>query len=140
MTATIQAFDRHIKIADVNCNYILACALLDTQCHTGNWISTHTVERSGRQHEISHDYEPPNLIDAGGHEVVACGIISLQWKWSPRGTRIHECKFFVWQSPSVDVIFGVDYIVSEGLITINERNMLVMLAHNKAPTSGTPTQ
>ncbi|CAL8579243.1 hypothetical protein XPA_004993 [Xanthoria parietina] len=48
---------------------------------------------------------------------------------------MHECKFFVWQSPSVDVIFGVDYIVSEGLITINERNMLVMLAHNKAPTS-----
>ena len=98
------------------------------------------MERLGRQDEISHNYKSPNLTDAGDHEVVDCGIISLQWKWSPRGTRMHECKFFVFQSPDTDVIIGEDYIRSKKLLTINERKMLVMLAHNKAPTSGTPNQ
>ena len=140
LTATIQPFDRIIAILDINCKPVRACALLDTQCQTGNWISARLVEQLGRQDEISHDYEPPYLTDAGDHEVVDCGIISLQWKWSPRGTRMHECEFFVLQSPGVDVIIGEDYIVSEGLLTINERKMLVMLRHNKAPTSGTPTQ
>lgn len=84
------------------------------------------MERLGRLHEISHDYEPPNLTDAGGHEVVAYGIILLQWKWIPHGTQIHECKFFVLGSPNVDVVFGVDYIMSEGLFSINEWAMQVI--------------
>lgn len=140
MTATIQPFNRDIAIADVNCVPILACALLDTQCQKGNWISARLVERLGRQDEISHDYKSPNLTDAGGHKVVDCGIISLQWKWSPRGHRMHEDKFFVMQSPGVDVLFGEEYIVSEGLLIINEQKMLPMISHNKATTSGTPYQ
>ena len=96
------------------------------------------MERLGRQDEISHDCEPPYLKDAGGHEVVASGIISLEWKWALRGTRFHEDKFFVFEIENLDVLFGAEFILSRDLLTVNERNMLVMIAHNKAPTSGTP--
>lgn len=133
-------FTRDIQIVGADREYIFALALLDTGCQTGNWISRRLVERLRWQRKISQDYAPPNLTDAGGHPVVACGIISLQWKWSPQGTRVHDCKFFIFrESPYLDVVFGVDYIVSEGLLTINEKAMLTMTAHNKA-TSGTPYQ
>lgn len=98
------------------------------------------MERLGRQDEISHDYERPDLKDAGGHAVVAHGIISLEWKWLLHGIRWHECKFFVMEPEYLDVLFGAEYIVSEGLVTVNECAMTPMIAHNKAPTSGTPTQ
>lgn len=139
LTAATQ-FVRNIQIANADREYILALALLDTGCQTGNWISRRLVEQLRWQHKISQDYEPPNLTDASGHAVVACGIISLQWKWSPQGTRVHNCEFFIFrESPHLDVVFGGDYIVSEELLTINEKAMITMTAHNKA-TSGTPYQ
>ncbi|KAL8850725.1 MAG: hypothetical protein Q9221_004373 [Calogaya cf. arnoldii] len=129
-------FNRDIQIADHKCKYILASALLDTQCQRGNWISKRLVERLGRQHEISQDYNPPDVLDANGHPVVACGIISLQWKWSPRGTRVHECSFLVFpESDHLDVIFGAEYLWSKGLVFVNESAMTPMTAHNKATTA-----
>ncbi|KAL8653798.1 MAG: hypothetical protein Q9226_003698 [Calogaya cf. arnoldii] len=128
-----EPFNRDIRIANVNYQYILASALLDTQCHIGNWISRRLVKRLGREHKVSKDYEPPNLTDAGGNDVVACGIIRLHWKWSPHGTRVHECDFLVFPgTPNLDVVFGVDYILSEGLVTVNEKAMYPMTAHQKA--------
>ncbi|KAL8852747.1 MAG: hypothetical protein Q9221_002377 [Calogaya cf. arnoldii] len=128
-----EPFNRDIRIANVRHNYKLASALLDTQCHTGNWISSRLVKRLGREHKVSQDYEPPNLTDASGNDVVACGIIRLHWKWSPHGTRVHECDFFVFPgTPNLDVVFGVDYILSEGLVTVNEKAMYPMTAHQKA--------
>ena len=132
-----------IKIADVHDNYKLAVATLDTGCHVGNWISRKLVKRLGWQdkNKVSQDYEPPGLTDAGGHKVVACGSITLQWKWSPQGSVVNEDDFFIFQeSPGVDVVFGAELLVSRDLVSVNERNMLVMIAHNKAPTSGTPPQ
>ncbi|KAI4260322.1 MAG: hypothetical protein L6R42_004104 [Xanthoria sp. 1 TBL-2021] len=125
-----------IQIADVNSKYILAVASLDTACHAGNWISRHLVERLGRQREVSQDYDPPNLTDAGGHEVVACGIITLQWKWSPQGTRVHVDDFYIFrESPDLDVVFGMHFILSEGLLTLNEKVMIPMTAHNRATSA-----
>ena len=138
LTATTQVFNRDIQIANHKCKYILASALLDTQCQRGNWISRRLVERLGRQHEISQDYNPPDVLDANGHPVVACGIISLQWKWSPRGTRVHECSFLVFsESDHLDVIFGAEYLESKGLVFVNESAMTPMTAHNKT-TTGKP--
>ncbi|KAL8869064.1 MAG: hypothetical protein Q9198_007987, partial [Flavoplaca austrocitrina] len=133
LTAISRQFNRDIQIADVDCNYILASALLDTQCQDGNWISLRLVQRLRMQDRISLEFESPALTDAGGRAIVACGIISLQWKWSPIGTRVHECKFFVFPgSRHLDVIFGVHYILAAGLITVNEGAMTPMTAHNRA--------
>ncbi|KAL8980411.1 MAG: hypothetical protein Q9205_004497 [Flavoplaca limonia] len=133
LTAISRQFNRDIQIADVDCNYILASALLDTQCQDGNWISLRLVQRLRMQDRISLEFESPALTDAGGRAIVACGIISLQWKWSPIGTRVHECQFFVFPgSRHLDVIFGVHYILAAGLITVNEGPMTPMTAHNKA--------
>ncbi|KAI4222299.1 MAG: hypothetical protein L6R36_006245 [Xanthoria steineri] len=134
-TSTAKKFQYDIKAIDVHDKYKFAVAILDTGCHTGNWISRRLVERLGRQDEISHDYERPDLKDAGGHAVVAHGIISLEWKWLLHGIRWHECKFFVMEPEYLDVLFGAEYIVSEGLVTVNECAMTPMIAHNKAPTS-----
>ncbi|KAI4265011.1 MAG: hypothetical protein L6R38_009711 [Xanthoria sp. 2 TBL-2021] len=136
ISSATAVFNRDIQIADHKCKYILASALLDTQCQRGNWISKRLVERLGRQHEISQDYNPPDVLDANGHPVVACGIISLQWKWSPRGTRVHECSFLVFpESDHLDVIFGAEYLWSRGLVSVNESAMTPMTAHNKATTA-----
>ena len=132
-------FIRDIQIADVDCNYILASALLDTQCHDGNWISLRLVQRLRMQDRISQEFESPALTDAGGRAIEACGIISLQWKWSPTGIRVHECNFFVFPgSRHLDVIFGVHYILDAELITVNEGAMTPMTAHNKATPGRVP--
>lgn len=132
-----------IKVADVHDNYKLAVAILDTGCHAGNWISRNLVERLGWQdkNKVSQDYKPPDLTDAGGHKVVACGSITLQWKWSPQGSEVIEDDFFIFQeSPHVDVVLGAEFLVSRNLVTVNKQLMIPMIAHNKASTSGTPTQ
>ncbi|KAL9628052.1 MAG: hypothetical protein Q9204_006146 [Flavoplaca sp. TL-2023a] len=128
-----EQFNRDILIADVDFNYILASALLDTQCQDGNWISLRLVKRLGMQAKISQEFESPALTDAGGRPIVACGIIPLQWKWRSKGIRVHECNFFVFpESDHLDVIFGVDYILAAKLITVNDGAMTPMTAHNKA--------
>jgi hypothetical protein len=111
---------------------MLAAALLDTQCHTGNWISRRLVERLGKLPELHQDFVPPELKDASGKYVEVSGEVTLDWKWSPKGTRVHQCKFFVFpRSEHLDVIFGVEYIVAEGLITIEEGVMVPLTAHKK---------
>ncbi|KAL9032838.1 MAG: hypothetical protein Q9180_006281 [Flavoplaca navasiana] len=128
-----QQFIRDIQIVDVDCNYVLASALLDTQCQDGNWISRRLVQRLRMEDQISQEFESPALTDAGGHPILACGIIHLQWKLRSRGIRVHECDFFVFpESRHLDVIFGVNYILDAGLITINEGAMTPMTAHHKA--------
>ncbi|KAI4236757.1 MAG: hypothetical protein LQ349_002365, partial [Xanthoria aureola] len=131
-----QKFEHGIKVADVHDNFKLAVAILDTGCHAGNWISRDLVERLGWQDKISQDYESPNLTDAGGHKVVACGSITLQWKWSPQGLVVYENDFYIFQeSPNLDVVFGADFLDSKGLVSVNKQLMMPMIAHNKAPTS-----
>jgi hypothetical protein len=94
------------------------------------------VQRLGKEPAISLDFVSPGLSDANGHDVVPCGVIDLHWKWH-RGTRIHECRFYVFStSDHLDVLFGVEYIVKEGLITVNESAMAPLTEHKKL-TKGT---
>ena len=109
-----------------------ATALLDTQCQIGNWISRRLVERLGMLLSISTDFEPPEVVDANGQPVGACGIISLNWKWHPRGVRNNECQFYVFSDSNyLDVLFGVDYIVSENLLLVNESAIIPLIEHKK---------
>ena len=111
-----------------------ATALLDTQCQSGNWISRRLVEQLGKESSISPNFKGMDLRDVNGRDVVPSGVINLHWKWHPRGTRTHQCIFYVFsttESDHLDVLFGVEYIVKEGLITVNESVMAPLTQHKK---------
>ena len=118
---------------------MLAAALLDTQCQNGNWISKRLVERLGRSNEISEVKEKPHVQDASGREMVVCGTITLPWKWSNKATRWHEGHFFVMASSDhLDVLFGVEYIVSENLVSFNSSSITPLTEHKKLKPGESP--
>lgn len=128
----IQKFNRGIKLLDAAEEWVHVTALLDTQCQVGNWISKRLVQRLGMASLVSTSFEPPNIVDASGRPVSACGVINLNWTWYPGGTRNHECQFYVLANADhLDVIFGVEYIVSENLLQVNESAILPLLEHKK---------
>ena len=129
-------FNRDIKIMGSDDEWVLATALLDTQCHTGNWISKRLVQRLGKLSSISFDFVPPHIVDASGRLVLACGVIDLRWRWHPHGCRFHECQFYILPDSShLDILFGVQYIVSENLVFVNESAMVPLVQHKKAKKS-----
>jgi len=127
-------FNRGIKLLAENESWVHATALLDTQCQVGNWISNRLVERLGKTHLISTPPYLPQVCEASGRLIQARGIIHLTWKWhDPRGLRNHDCQFYVFpESPHLDVVFGVKYIVAEGLIRFNESAILPLVEHKPA--------
>jgi len=81
---------------------------------------------------VTTDFEPPEVIDANGRPVHACGVVDLTWQWHPRGTRIYECPFYVLpDSEYLDVLFGVDSIVSMNLIQANPSAIVTLVEHKK---------
>ena len=134
---TYKDFNRDIRIVNADFEYVLAAALLDTACQSGNWISLRLVERLGKQNAILQKYEPPSVQDANGQEMPACGVVTLQWKWSNYGTRVYDGEFFVMPgSQHLDVVFGVEYIVREGLIYFNGGSIAPLTAHKKLKPGG----
>ncbi|KAH8884090.1 hypothetical protein GQ53DRAFT_846441 [Thozetella sp. PMI_491] len=125
-------FNRDIKILAADGSWALATALLDTQCQVGNWISWRLVQRLGKLSQISTNFTPPQLVEASGRPIRACGVIKLNWKWQPRGTRTHECQFYVFPgSMHLDVLFGVDFILSENLLRVDESVIVPLVEHKK---------
>jgi hypothetical protein len=117
-------------------NFSLATALLDTQCQRGNWVSLRLVKRLGKASSISPDFTAPGIGDASGHSITAIGIIELDWKRHPRGNRVHTGKFYVFPaSDQFDVLFGVQYIVQEKLLLVNDDAMAPLLEHKKLNNS-----
>ncbi|KAI0529929.1 hypothetical protein GGR58DRAFT_495201 [Xylaria digitata] len=132
-TANLMSFNRDIKILSAANEWILASALLDTQCQVGNWISRRLVERLGKLSSISTEFIPPEVVEASGGPVSACGVIDLDWKWHPQATRNHVCQFYVFPfSSHLDVLFGVEYIVSERLLRVNELALAPLVKHKKS--------
>jgi len=76
-------FNRDIKILSADEQWVPATALLDTQCQVGNWISKRLVDRLGMVSSISADFTPPELVDASGRSIRACGVIRLHWNGCP---------------------------------------------------------
>ncbi|KAK0716147.1 hypothetical protein B0H67DRAFT_554516 [Lasiosphaeris hirsuta] len=124
-------FNRGIKLLDADESWVYATALLDTQCQIGNWISNRLVERLGMMHLISTPPHLPQACDASGRLIQARGVIDLPWKWhDPRGIRVHECQFYIFpNSTHLDVVFGVEYIVAEDLLRVNESAILPLVEH-----------
>lgn len=92
----------------------LVVALLDTQCQKGNWVSLRLIKRLNLTDQIERDISAPELESGTGHDVEALGAIQLSWKWHPNGTRMYDGQFFVFKnSPHLDVVIGVEYIVRE---------------------------
>lgn len=129
--AHISRFNRRIEFVAAK-NVVYATALLDTQCHRGNWISNRLVQRLGMASLISTSFEPLNMVDASGRPVNASGVIDLNWRWYPNGTRNYESQFYVLpNSDHLDVIFGVEYIEAENLLHVNESAMLPLVEDNR---------
>lgn len=117
----------------------MATALLDTQCHVGNWISHRLVQRLGKISSISTEFVPPKVVEASGRPVTACGVINLDLKWHPQATRNHVCPFYVFpHSDHIDVLFGVEYIASEGLLQVNELALAPLVKHKENKGELTP--
>ena len=93
------------------------------------------MERLGRAGSISHNFVPPNLRDVNGNNVNACGTISLEWLWKPNGNTINDCDFYVFANADIDVIFGVQYIVTNRLVEIPKDVMLPLVEHRKQSLS-----
>jgi len=127
-------FNRGIKLLAENESWVHATALLDTQCQVGNWISNRLVERLGKTHLISTPPHLPQVLDASGRLIRPRGIINLTWKWhDPRGLRNHDCQFYIFpESAHLDMVFGVEYIVAEGLVCVNESAILPLVEHKPA--------
>ena len=119
------------RIADANANSRLARALLDTQCR-GHWISKCLVAWLGKEKKIFQDYAPPSLQDVNGHDVVSCGIIPVEWWWSPDRKWMFDCEFFVFaDSDQFDVLFGVEYFVTNGLLGIPKDVMAHLIEYTR---------
>ncbi|RYC54082.1 hypothetical protein CHU98_g12127 [Xylaria longipes] len=132
-TANMMSFNRDIKILSTTNEWIPATALLDTQCQVGNWISRRLVERLGKLSSISTEFVLPEVVEASGGPVSACGVIDLEWKWHPQATRNHVCQFYVFpRSSHLDVLFGVEYIVSERLLQVNELALAPLVKQKKS--------
>jgi len=94
------------------------------------------VDRLGKGEDISEEFHPPIVRDVSGHEVASCGTISLEWMWGPEGTKVFDCKFFVFtNSDHLDVIFGVEYIIAQGLIDTPRDVIAPLTPHKKQDTS-----
>ena len=132
-----QMFARAIKIMDAQSELIPALALLDTLCQSGDWISKRLVQRLGKQGDIKPEKVLSSIKDANGREVEACGTIKLHWKWCPRGVRIFDTTFNVFSdSRQFDVIFGVEFIFAQNIMSVNEEAMMAPLtAHKKIKPS-----
>jgi hypothetical protein len=122
-----------MKIQDSNGNFKSVVGLLDTQCHRGIWISARLVERLGLSKRIRRANNPPRMISGTGHDVNCVGEITLEWKWHPNGTRIHdEDPFFVFEDGhEFDVIFGRDFIVKNELLKVRRYAFLPLTEHGK---------
>lgn len=103
----------------------------------GNWVSRRLVQRLGKLSSISTEFIPPEVVEASGRPISPCGVIELEWKWHPKGTRNHLCQFYVFapESDYLDVVFGVEYIESERLIQVNELAFLTLVEHKKSKKS-----
>jgi len=56
--------------------------------------------------------------------------------WGPEGTKVFDCKFFVFtNSDHLDVIFGVEYIIAQGLIDTPRDVIAPLTPHKKQDTS-----
>lgn len=79
------------------------------------------------------DLQLPNVVDASGRLVRACGAIDLTWMWHPQGTRANKCRFYVLSESSdhLDVIFGVEFLESQDLVQVNESVMLPLIQDKK---------
>jgi hypothetical protein len=54
-----------------------------------------------------------------GQEVLSLGTIKLSWKWNLR-SRVFDANFHVFKSSEhFDILFGVEYIVAEGMVSFN---------------------
>ncbi|KAI0975150.1 hypothetical protein F4678DRAFT_419465 [Xylaria arbuscula] len=127
-----EMFNRDIKIFSTENQYLFAVALLDTQCCLGNWISDRLVKRLGMESSISPEFDHPVLRDASGQLVTACGVVDLQWKWYPYGTRTHASQFYVLPTGHVDVVIGVEFILSNRLVLTNEGAFLTLVRDKKS--------
>ncbi|KAI3320626.1 hypothetical protein HD806DRAFT_547173 [Xylariaceae sp. AK1471] len=115
--ANLMSFNRDIKILSTANEWILATALLDTQCQVGNWISRRLVERLGKLSSFSTEFVPPEVVEASGGPVSACGVIDLDWKWHPQATRNHVCQFYVFPfSSHLDVLFWLNELALAPLV------------------------
>jgi len=96
------------------------------------------VERLRKSNEILPNVDPPTLCDASGHYITPGGVITLDWNWCPNGIRVHQCDFLVFpESDHLDIIFGVEYIIAENLLTVNESCFLPLTPHEKGNSSKT---
>ncbi|RWA04856.1 hypothetical protein EKO27_g10244 [Xylaria grammica] len=126
-------FNSDIEILSTKNEWEVATALLDTQCWVGDWVSLRLVERLGMLSSISTKFVPPGVVDANGRSVTPCGVVDLKWKWHPQGTRVHVRQFYVLPSSDhLDVVFGAEYIESEGLLRLNEQAFLMLVQHKKS--------
>jgi len=90
------------------------------------------VQRLGKSAQLSTDLAPPDVVEASGRPVIACGIVDLTWQWHPRGTRIYESAFYVLpDSDHIDVLFGVDAIVAMNLVQANQSIIAPLVEHKK---------
>jgi hypothetical protein len=93
------------------------------------------VERLRRQAEILEEDEEkiPSVQDVNGQMVRSLGIIHLSWKWKT-STPVHDVTCHVFNSERFDILFGVEYIVAEGMVTFHNTDTDVMaplISHTK---------
>ena len=95
------------------------------------------MERLGKVPFISQDFTAPSVADANGNSVQASGIITLEFKRAQRGNRFYQSQFFVFppSADHFDVIFGVEYIVRENLVSVSEDALVPLVLHKKLDKS-----
>ncbi|MCJ1398043.1 hypothetical protein MMC11_001240 [Xylographa trunciseda] len=104
----------------------LVVASLDTQCNVGNLISQELVHRLGMDEYIkSHTRRAK---DFNGRELEFAGDISFRWKLR-KGTSIHESAPFLVVKMEIDIILGIEDIVSKDLLVEPWPSVLSLTEH-----------
>ena len=126
-------FNRDIKLLDAKEDWVHAVVLLDTQCQRGNWISRRLVERLGMSALVPTDFESFDMVQASGRSLRANGVVNItRRRRTQQATINYECPFYVFpESDHLDGVFGVEHIVSQNLVVVNESLMLPLIQHTK---------
>jgi hypothetical protein len=116
-------------------------AQLDTACDQGNWISRRRIQELGKEHLISTDVDLPQLLDASGNLVPACGEIELDWKWVGGSRMYNNIRFDVFGSEACDifdVIIGRPFILDHNLVMAIEGSFRILVRHKGKKGMGRP--
>ena len=134
LQAVSGTINQDILFFDAFRNYAPAASIKDCGNQGPSLVSEIIVRRLGREAEIEtcrkNSYQP--LQDISGNQLQVVGEIELDFMWWDRGAKDeysiwHREVFVVAKMLDIQVLFGKDYLMNRGILTVNKPAMQRMI-------------